>query len=201
MTPVLAIQLLLLALAPPDPLAELAAKYLKRCEEAKAAAVAAKEAEIKALAAEPNPTAEAKARLQAARAELKRLAESPSALAPLPLPPTKGEMGIFVLANQQDGRGGKSVDVLEVVDEDEAIVRAWYAPPAMGKDAVPEEPTFVDLWVQGIDTSALSARSPAKLTQEFYVTGNKLFDTTCGKRSLPLLTPVEIERYRRARTP
>ena len=198
MTPTFVLPLLLAAIAQADPAAEAAAKYLQRCEEAKAAAIKAKEAQVKSLTAEPNPTADTKAKLQAAKDELKRLADSPAALLPLALPPEKGAMGIFAPASAQDDRGGKSVDVLEIVDDDDAIVRAWYVPAAAaGADrAAAEEPTFVDLWVHGIDTSALVAKSPAKLPQVFHVTGSKLFDTTCGKRSLPLLEPVEIERYR-----
>ncbi|HZL89380.1 MAG TPA: hypothetical protein VFB96_13525 [Pirellulaceae bacterium] len=190
MTLALAFPLLLALLADADPLAEAAMTYLQRCEEAKAATIKAKESEIKALAAD------SKVKLKAARAELRRLTESPAALLPLPLPPQKGAMGIFQPASAQDGRGGKSVDVLEIVDEDEAIVRAWYVPPASAGHAASEEPTFVDLWIQGIDTAGLTARSPVTLPQVFHVTGSKLFDTTCGKRSLPLLVPVEIERYR-----
>jgi hypothetical protein len=197
MSPTFILPLLLVTLTQADPAAESAAKYLQRCEEAKAVAIKARQAQIKALAAEPKPTAESKAKLDSAQAELKRLAESPAALLPLPLPPEKGAIGIFEPANKQDGRGGKSVDVLEVVDEDDAIVRAWYVPAAGADPAAAEEPTFVDLWVHGIDTSGLTARSPAKLPGVFQVTGNKLFDTTCGKRSLPLLEPIEIERYRR----
>ena len=82
-----------------------------------------------------------------------------------------------------------SVTVLEVVDRNNAIIRAWHSPD----DQATADVTFVDLWIYGIDTSKLVAGSPAKLNQVFHVTGNKLFDTTCGKRSLPLLEPVESE--------
>jgi hypothetical protein len=68
--------------------------------------------------------------------------------------------------------------------EDNAIVRAWYAKAG-------EDPSFVDLWIHGIDTRELSAGSPAKLPQVFRVVGNKTFDTTCGGRSLPALEPAE----------
>jgi hypothetical protein len=198
MTPALVLPLLLATFAEADPVAEAAAKYLQRCQEAKAAAIEAKEAQIKARAAERNPTAVSKAKLQTAKSELKRLADSPAPLAPLPLPPQKESIGIFEPASSQDGRGGKSVDVLEVVDEDDAILRAWYVPaaPAGADPAAAEEPTFVDLWVHGIDATGLAAKSPARLSGVFHVTGSKLFDTTCGKRSLPLLEPIDIERYR-----
>lgn len=117
-----------------------------------------------------------------------------ASLAPVPLPPSKDDVGIFVPAG---AKFTKVVDVLEVVDEDEAIVRAWYFPPGVSrKDGDEDDVTFVDLWIQGIDTSRLAANMPAELKQVFHVMGSKLFDTTCGKRSLPLLVPIDIEPYR-----
>lgn len=118
---------------------------------------------------------------------------------PLPLPPKKQDVGIFEPPSATDARRGRSIDVLEVVDEDNAIMRAWYAPRAKpkGHPTREEDPTFVDLWIHGIDTSALAAGAPANLRQVFEVTGNKSFGTTCGSRSLPLLEPIDIERYQR----
>jgi hypothetical protein len=88
--------------------------------------------------------------------------------------------------------------VLEVVDEDDVIVRAWYwlSDPLPKEPTSAEDATFVDLWIHGIDTSGLTARNPAQLPQVFHVTGNKLFDTTCGKRSLPLLESVDVTPFR-----
>lgn len=163
--------------APPE-----AQKYLQRCEAAKTVDIAAKEALLKSLAGE---------KLKLASAEVAKLKAAPARLLHLPLPPRKGELGTFAAAEELSG--GKSVVVLEVVNKENAIVRAWYLPP---DSKVPGEPTFVDVWIQGIDTRALSAGSPAVLTPVFQVTGNKLIDTTCGKRSFPLLEPVEIEKYR-----
>jgi hypothetical protein len=54
----------------------------------------------------------------------------------------------------------------------------------------------VDLWIHGIDTSRMVPHAPVALLQVFHVTGNKLFDTTCGKRSLPLLEPIDIAIYK-----
>jgi hypothetical protein len=175
-------------------------KYLQRCEQAKSAAIKAQENAIKALRDDRNPTKAALAKLPMAEAELQRLGEQPAPLVPLPLPPEKEDIGIFVPASAADSRGGKSVDVLEVVDENDAIIRAWYFPPAAspGNVIAAEDPTFVDLWLHGIDTSTLAAGSAAKLPQVFHVTGNKLFDTTCGKRSLPLLEPIDIDSYRKS---
>ncbi len=82
--------------------------------------------------------------------------------------------------------------MLEIIGKKDALIRAWYLSAAT--PGAIEDATFVDLWVQGIDTSKLIAGSPAQLHQVFHVTGNKLFDTTCGKRSLPLLEPVESNR-------
>jgi hypothetical protein len=97
----------------------------------------------------------------------------------LPLPPQKDDVGTFEPA---DPRIRYNVDVLEVVDGDDAILRAWYLPPG---ETDPDEATFVDLWVHGIDTSDLKTGAPARLPQVFHVTGNEVFDTTCGKRSVP----------------
>ena len=127
-------------------------------------------------------------------AALQRSAGDPARLAPLPLPPSKDDVGVFIPAGP---RLNKSVDVLEVVDDDEAIVRAWYFPPGTdAPSATEEDATYVDLWLTGIDASRLTANMPAELKQVFHVTGNKLFQTTCGGRSLPLLTPIDIEPYR-----
>ncbi len=173
-------------------------KYLQRCDAAKAAAIAAKEEEIKLLARQPDLLArqpdakgELRKKLQAARDALTRLREQPAPLLPLPLPPQKADMGVFEPASPKDRRRGRAVDVLEVVDQKNAIVRAWFPGPT-----ATDEPTFVDLWLQGIDTSGLKAGATPRLAQVFYVAGNKLIDTTCGKRSLPLLEVIKIEQYR-----
>jgi hypothetical protein len=115
----------------------------------------------------------------------------------LPLPPSRDDMGTLD-SEKPAVRKGRGVLVLEVVDRDEAIVRAWYT----ASDAPQDRPlgeddlTFVDLWLEGIDTSALKAGMPAKLEQIYHVVGNREFDTTCGKRSLPLLTPIDAEPSR-----
>jgi hypothetical protein len=95
----------------------------------------------------------------------------------LRLPPEKGDIGTLA-ANPALGR---SLEVLEVVDDDDAIVRAYYM--AGG------EPTFIDLWLHGVETKGLAEQRPAKLSQVLRATGNQLIDTTCGKRSFPLLEP------------
>ena len=90
--------LLTLALSPPAahsaPPAHIQ-KYLARCEAAKTAAIAAVEAEIKSLAADPHPTDEVKQKLDAAGKELQRLKESPGPHVRLPLPPQKDDVGMF----------------------------------------------------------------------------------------------------------
>jgi len=100
----------------------------------------------------------------------------------LRLPPERGDAGTLTA----DASLGRSVDVLEVIDEDDAIIRAWYR--AAEQNAAGEG-TFVDVWLHGIDTKRLTAGMPAALTQTFQFTGNQLIDTTCGKRSFPLLEP------------
>jgi hypothetical protein len=115
-------------------------------------------------------------------------------LPPLPLPPRKGDKGVLPSPLSGEGPGARgSLQVLEVVGKQDAIIRAWYpaAPTPGGAETAAAELTFVDLWVHGIDTGKLSAGSPAHLPQVFHVTGNKVFDTTCGKRSLPLLELVD----------
>jgi hypothetical protein len=108
-------------------------------------------------------------------------AQSPGAR--LRLPPQKGDVGTFEPARVGDARTGRSLDVLEVVDADDVVVRAWYADPTGTIDG----PSFVDLWIHGIDTSALAAGKPANFSQSFRMTGSQSFGTTCGGRSLPLL--------------
>jgi hypothetical protein len=186
--------LLSLVLSQPAPTAAPPAhiqKYLERCEAAKSAAIEATEAEVKRLAADPDPTDEIRQILDAARKELQRLKDSPAPHVRLPLPPQKDDVGTFEPA---DPRIRYNVDVLEVVDGDDAILRAWYLPPG---ETDPDEATFVDLWVHGIDTSRLKADAPANLPQVFHVTGNEVFDTTCGKRSVPRVEMVEAESYRK----
>jgi hypothetical protein len=170
-------------------------RYLKRCAEAHAQAIEAEAAWVKFLADTPNRGGEIEHRFQAASEKLKQLREQPAPLVALPLPPTKDDMGVLTPAGARVGR----VDCLEVVDEDEAIVRVWHAPDAALALTPAEDETFVDLWVQGIDSSLLTAGTATRLSQVFHVTGNKLFDTTCGRRSMPLLVPFDIEPYRKDR--
>jgi predicted GH43/DUF377 family glycosyl hydrolase len=108
-------------------------------------------------------------------------APATDAKALLPLPPKKGDRGAFAPPRPDDARGGRSLDVLEIVDEDDAIVRAWYV------SADRREPAFVDLWLHGVDTLQMRAGAPAAIEDEFEAAGSKSFDTTCGGRSVPLL--------------
>ena len=96
---------------------------------------------------------------------------------PLRLPLESGDVGVLVT----DVGLGRSVEVLEVVDGTNAIVRASYRDPAAG------EVTFTDVWLRGVDTKLFTAGQPVKLTQTFHVAGNQLIDTTCGKRSFVVL--------------
>jgi predicted GH43/DUF377 family glycosyl hydrolase len=110
--------------------------------------------------------------------------DSPRPVKLLRLPPEKDDVGLLAA----DASLKRSVEVLEVIDDDDAIVRAWYLPA--GENAGGEA-TFIDLWIHGIDTKRLTAGTSATLTQTFHVTGNQLIDTTCGKRSFPLLEPTK----------
>ena len=109
-----------------------------------------------------------------------------TAVAVLRLPPEKDDKGLLTT----DASRGRSLDLLEVVDDDDCIVRAWYRPAIMVGAAAPSEDSFVDVWIHGVDTKNLADQSPLKLPQTFQVMGNQLIDTTCGKRSFPLLSVV-----------
>jgi hypothetical protein len=115
----------------------------------------------------------------------------------LPLPPSRDDLGTLD-SDKPAVRKGRGVLVLEVVDGDEAIVRAWHPAPNAPQDRplAEDDLTFVDLLLEGTDTSALKAGMPAKLEQVYHVAGSREFDTTCGKRSLPLLTPIDVDLYR-----
>jgi predicted GH43/DUF377 family glycosyl hydrolase len=98
-------------------------------------------------------------------------------LAPLRLPPENGDTGVLAA----DSALGRSIEVIELIDEDDAIVRAYYMADG--------DSTFLDLWIHGLDTRELAGPKPARLGQVLRMTGNQLIDTTCGKRSFPLLEP------------
>lgn len=114
---------------------------------------------------------------------------STSAEPSLALPPIRGAVGrLGAGAVESDGRQ-RRVDVLEIIDPQNVIVRAWYLP---GSQAAPDrtvadDPTFVDLWLQGVDTRELTPERSVTFDQVFEVVGNKSFETTCGGRSVPLL--------------
>jgi hypothetical protein len=92
--------------------------------------------------------------------------------------------------------------VQEIVDGENAIIRAWFLPVALPArertDA--DDSTFAELWLKGIDTSALRPGAPATFNETFQVVGNKSFSTTCGSRSLPLLVPVTADGTIKARS-
>ncbi|MBX9792431.1 MAG: hypothetical protein K2Y37_26315 [Pirellulales bacterium] len=176
-------------------------KYLERCEALRAAELKTLIEKIDAQAARNDASAEAKQQLAALRQRYEQLRDDAAPLAPLPLPVSQDELGVLPAASFADPVKEQAVDVLEVVDEDDLIVRAWYPLPAQpsaptDQGAAPGERTFVDLWIRGVDTAELSAGNPATLPQVFAVTGNQSFDTDCGKRVLPRLEPIEVERFR-----
>jgi predicted GH43/DUF377 family glycosyl hydrolase len=90
------------------------------------------------------------------------------------LPPQKGDEGELI----SDDRVGRSLDVLEVIDEDNAIVRAWYRTSDDSSDS-----TFTDIWIRGVRTKDFVLGMPIQLSGAFRVDGNQSIDTTCGKRS------------------
>lgn len=176
-------------------------RYLARCESLRAARLQSLQREIDAQTARNDASDEAKQRLATLRKWIERLRVEPAPLAPMPLPVSQDELGVMPAASFADPAKEQTVDVLEVVDDDDLIVRAWYPLPAqpsapIDQGAAPGERTFVDLWIRGVDTAELSAGNPATFTQVFNVTGNQTFDTDCGKRGLPRLEPIEVERFR-----
>lgn len=197
-------------LQPPDAVAALTVNvpervrvYLERCEAAHLARLQSLEKEIDHLAAQQNPSESTRRRLGCAREHLQLSKHDPAPLLPLALPTKRDEVGCLPAASYADPAREHAVDVLEVVDRDDVIVRAWYAVPA-GDGAAALEPgaerTFVDFWIRGVDTTGMTAGSPATLEQVFWVSGEQAFDTDCGKRILPKLEPLEVERFRSRRT-
>jgi hypothetical protein len=105
----------------------------------------------------------------------------------LPLPPREGDVGTFAPAAAGDGREGRAVDVLEVIDEDDAIIRAWYA---VDGDHAGGGASFVDLWLHGVDTSGMTAGSAVELSGLFRVAGTRSIDTACGGRKFLCVSPL-----------
>jgi predicted GH43/DUF377 family glycosyl hydrolase len=91
----------------------------------------------------------------------------------LPLPPREGNRGALVATGDERRR----LTILEVTGEQDAIARIEF--PMENGDL-----TFIDLFLSGISTEGLRAGQTAMLEGVFLVEGNKLIDTTCGKRSL-----------------
>lgn len=182
--------------------------YLERCEAARAAQLQTLRQEIDELAARGDDSNEAKQQLAALRRlfELMRIEITP--LLPLGLPTKRDDVGCLPAASYADPAREHSVDVLEVVDGDDVIVRAWYTisdgdraqDSASAASQLKAERTFVDLWIRGVDTSDMTAGSPTTLGQVFWVSGDQAFDTDCGKRILPRLEPLQVERFRSRRT-
>ncbi len=177
--------------------------YLQRCEAARAAELKSLTERIDAQAARNDASDEAKQRLATLRKWIEVLRVEPAPLLPIPLPTKRDEVGALPAASYADPAREQTVDVLEVVDNDDLIVRAWYAVPAGGGATAIEpdaERTFVDLWIRGVDTAGMMAGRPATLEQVFWVSGDQAFDTDCGKRILPKLEPLDVERFRSRRT-
>jgi hypothetical protein len=182
-------------------------KYLQRCEGGRQTALAATQREIKALETQGESKPDTSGRLEVAREKLARLKSQPAPLATLPLPPEKDDLGVFKIVSV-DGRRGRFVDVLEVIDKNSAVIRVWYRPgitPAKngadkqevtGKLKAAKDPVPLDFWAQGIDTTGMKDHSRAELPQVFHALGNKGLPTDCGTRSLMVLTPIDVERYR-----
>ncbi|MGD9646301.1 MAG: hypothetical protein AB7U73_11370 [Pirellulales bacterium] len=180
--------------------------YLERCETARQSQLEALEQKIeqqeKLVAGNEKA---ATGELDALRKRCQLLRDEPAPLLSMPLPARKEDIGVLPAASFADPQLPQSVDVLEVVDDDDLIVRAWYALPTGDGAGLPGgdprhagdgERTFVDLWIRGVDTTEATVGHPITLPQAFLVTGDQTFDTDCGKRLLPRLEPIEVERFR-----
>ncbi len=195
MTHVFMTVMLLFGAAPIDEPPPHVRDYFKRCEAARQATVAAVEKEIESLEALGESKADVARKLKAAREELTRLKSQPAPPATLPMPPRKDDVGAFAILTVE-GRRGRYVDVREVIDSRNVIIRVWYVPAVDGKPgAVAKDPVPLDLWAQGIDTSGMKDHSKAELSQVFVLVGNKTFPTDCGTRTLPMVEPIDVERF------
>jgi predicted GH43/DUF377 family glycosyl hydrolase len=96
------------------------------------------------------------------------------------LPPQKDDVGLLA----PEPSCGRRVEVLEVVDDRNAIVRAWYSPPVAASG---QEDTFLDLWIRGADTKSFVVDKTINLTDVFAFAGNQSINTTCGGRSFLVL--------------
>lgn len=182
-------------------------KYLRRCADAKRAALANARAELDRLNAKNTQHRVAREKLVEAQAALREI-EQTTLLLPMPMPPRQNEVGripAIATAAHRQANGPDAVDVdvgrvdvLEIIDGDNAIVRAWYLPtnhpPRERTDA--SEPTFADIWLRGVDTGDMKVGRPLAVAQVFFAAGNQTFGTTCGQRSLPLLEAIDIDAFR-----
>ena len=171
--------------------------YLRRCEEGKAAALRAGEAEIESLEKQPRPTRDTKRQLDAARTRLADLRAAKARPAPMSIPPQKDATGVLERPADAAASRGRFVDLLEVVGEQDAIVRLWYVPPPIKPDdrTTAEELTFIDVWIRGVDLRGRAPGSAVELVQVFHVSGSKALGTDCGQRSFLLLEVVDLERF------
>lgn len=94
----------------------------------------------------------------------------------LAFPTKEGERGALI----EMGNDRRSVTILEVIDDKNAIARVAFQPES-------GELTFTDVWLSGIDGDSLHAGEVAMIDGEFLVQGTKAIDTTCGRRSFPHL--------------
>lgn len=104
---------------------------------------------------------------------------------PLRMPPVKDDQGWLV----NDPASGRSLDLLERIDDTNAIVRLWYI-PAGGQTS---DATFLDVWLRGVPIHATAGQAPLKLPQLVAVVGNQVINTTCGSRSFLVLEASQSE--------
>jgi len=114
---------------------------------------------------------------------------------PLDLPPTKGNYGTLKSRAHSVAHAGPEIDVLEIIDAENAIVRAWYEPSddRTGRNSGGGEVTFVDVWVHGVETQQWQVDDSVKLPHLFHAVGNHVLATDCGGRSFPRLDVTNIE--------
>jgi hypothetical protein len=110
--------------------------------------------------------------------------DAPAGVSRLSLPPKKDDIGTLGTVPASAPASDGYLEALEIIDDDQMIVRAWYKP-------ADEPPTFVDVWIRGASTDACKAGAAVELPGTYRATGNQSFGTTCGGRSVPLLELVK----------
>lgn len=185
-----------LSAAAADVPADKLARFHAACEEAQARRIAVLEAELAALREAPRPDEAQRKKIAAAERELAAVRARGAGPVAMPMPPQPGDIGAIsagaVGPDAVRPAAPTAVRILEIIDEDDAIVRLKYNVAVSADDAADFEPTFVDVWLHGPATGDWSADDEVEVPGVFTISGNRSFETTCGGRSVLLLEPVDL---------